>query len=331
MERIVYTPLSREFLLKRGYCCNNGCKNCPYNYKKEIMNGNKARPHPSVEQIIAFNRKQYSASIDGPGIQIEKEEIIRPETRNIPKELFTWTPPKTTAWVKEYIDTHGKPPIYKIKLKYLEYVILPVNGPYHAKGQPPRLGYDPATSHESFWEELITSIRKTGQRTPVNVYQQVNDNGEIHWRVLDGQHRCNALLDIYGPEYEVDCSLDSNMENYITPYLYLDKFGTHIKDNTLHNYHPTDNADDTDKWKSGRSENDPVTQWNNRKNEDSYDDGVCEGEYVHPTQAEIIEHNRNHCSDYISLSNYTEKMTLVPENLLEKLKDFDYWKEWKNK
>ena len=169
---------------------------------------------------------------------------MRPETRNIPKELFTWTPPKTTAWVKEYIDTHGKPPIYKIKLKYLEYVILPVNGPYHAKGQPPRLGnyiYDPAISHESFWEELITSIRKTGQRTPVNVYQQVNDNGEIHWRVLDGQHRCNALLDIYGPEYEVDCSLDSNMENYVTPYLYLDKFGTHIKDNMLHNYHPTDN------------------------------------------------------------------------------------------
>ena len=24
-------PLSREFLLKRGFCCNNGCKNCPYN------------------------------------------------------------------------------------------------------------------------------------------------------------------------------------------------------------------------------------------------------------------------------------------------------------
>ena len=23
-------PLSREFLLKRGYCCNNGCINCPY-------------------------------------------------------------------------------------------------------------------------------------------------------------------------------------------------------------------------------------------------------------------------------------------------------------
>ena len=87
----------------------------------------------------------------------------------------------------------------------------------------------------------------------------------------------------------------------------------------------------TDKWKDGRSENDPVTLWNKLKNEAPYDDGVCEGEYVHPTQAEIIEHNRKPCRDYIELSNYTEKMTLVPENLLEKLKDFNYWKEWKNK
>lgn len=23
-------PLSREFLLNRGKCCNSGCKNCPY-------------------------------------------------------------------------------------------------------------------------------------------------------------------------------------------------------------------------------------------------------------------------------------------------------------
>lgn len=23
-------PLSREFLLSRGYCCNNKCVNCPY-------------------------------------------------------------------------------------------------------------------------------------------------------------------------------------------------------------------------------------------------------------------------------------------------------------
>jgi len=23
-------PLTREFLLNRGFCCDNGCKNCPY-------------------------------------------------------------------------------------------------------------------------------------------------------------------------------------------------------------------------------------------------------------------------------------------------------------
>ena len=28
-------PLSREFLLKRGYCCKNSCVNCPY--KSTIM------------------------------------------------------------------------------------------------------------------------------------------------------------------------------------------------------------------------------------------------------------------------------------------------------
>jgi len=35
----MYPPLTREFLLRRGYCCDNDCKNCPYKDKqKEIMN-----------------------------------------------------------------------------------------------------------------------------------------------------------------------------------------------------------------------------------------------------------------------------------------------------
>lgn len=25
---------TKEFLEKRGYCCKNGCKHCPYGYKK---------------------------------------------------------------------------------------------------------------------------------------------------------------------------------------------------------------------------------------------------------------------------------------------------------
>ena len=26
--------LSRAFLLQRGFCCENGCKNCPYGFNK---------------------------------------------------------------------------------------------------------------------------------------------------------------------------------------------------------------------------------------------------------------------------------------------------------
>jgi len=29
-----HQTLSRDFLLKRGFCCHNGCKNCPY--KKDL-------------------------------------------------------------------------------------------------------------------------------------------------------------------------------------------------------------------------------------------------------------------------------------------------------
>ena len=26
----MHKPISKEILLKRGYCCGNGCRNCPY-------------------------------------------------------------------------------------------------------------------------------------------------------------------------------------------------------------------------------------------------------------------------------------------------------------
>lgn len=31
-----FTPLSREFLIARGKCCYNGCKNCPYKDENEL-------------------------------------------------------------------------------------------------------------------------------------------------------------------------------------------------------------------------------------------------------------------------------------------------------
>lgn len=27
-----FMVLTEKFLLNKGYCCGNGCKNCPYNY-----------------------------------------------------------------------------------------------------------------------------------------------------------------------------------------------------------------------------------------------------------------------------------------------------------
>lgn len=30
-----FVVFTKEYHLKRGYCCNNGCKNCPYKYETE--------------------------------------------------------------------------------------------------------------------------------------------------------------------------------------------------------------------------------------------------------------------------------------------------------
>jgi hypothetical protein len=29
-----YMVFTAEFLLKRGYCCQSGCRHCPYGFKK---------------------------------------------------------------------------------------------------------------------------------------------------------------------------------------------------------------------------------------------------------------------------------------------------------
>ena len=36
--------LSREYLLHRGYCCKNGCRNCPYGFVKRATRGDTAIP-----------------------------------------------------------------------------------------------------------------------------------------------------------------------------------------------------------------------------------------------------------------------------------------------
>lgn len=36
-NKMVFT---KEFLLKRGYCCNSKCRNCPYKVNKPVENNN---------------------------------------------------------------------------------------------------------------------------------------------------------------------------------------------------------------------------------------------------------------------------------------------------
>ncbi|MEX1202859.1 MAG: DUF5522 domain-containing protein [Ferruginibacter sp.] len=40
-----YIVLTEQFHIKKGYCCGNGCKHCPYDYE--------AVPEPKRSEIIA--------------------------------------------------------------------------------------------------------------------------------------------------------------------------------------------------------------------------------------------------------------------------------------
>jgi hypothetical protein len=44
-----YVVLTAKYLLERGYCCGNGCKNCPYDYK--------AVPEPRRSKLLEERKK----------------------------------------------------------------------------------------------------------------------------------------------------------------------------------------------------------------------------------------------------------------------------------
>jgi len=44
--RLVFTA---KYLLERGYCCGNGCLNCPYNYE--------AVPEPTKSELLALRQR----------------------------------------------------------------------------------------------------------------------------------------------------------------------------------------------------------------------------------------------------------------------------------
>lgn len=47
-----FQVFTEKYLLERGYCCGNGCKHCPYNYKAvpeprrtALLNSRKEKPN----------------------------------------------------------------------------------------------------------------------------------------------------------------------------------------------------------------------------------------------------------------------------------------------
>jgi len=48
-----FVVFTAKYLLERGYCCGNGCKNCPYDYK--------AVPEPKRSQLLEQRKKNESS------------------------------------------------------------------------------------------------------------------------------------------------------------------------------------------------------------------------------------------------------------------------------
>lgn len=42
-----YLVFTEKYLLKRGYCCKNGCKHCPYGYNKRTGLFDKKKTPPA--------------------------------------------------------------------------------------------------------------------------------------------------------------------------------------------------------------------------------------------------------------------------------------------
>jgi Family of unknown function (DUF5522) len=63
-NEMYYTPgglvvFTEQYLLARGYCCGNGCKHCPYNYKNV--------PEPRRTQLLTKRKTTIHDTEMGEG------------------------------------------------------------------------------------------------------------------------------------------------------------------------------------------------------------------------------------------------------------------------
>ncbi len=88
--------LSREFLLNRGYCCENGCRNCPYGFRKgergaiHVSGGHTARLRPGIpERIVSLcpsnTELVHALGLTDRLVGIDNWSDWPPETAGLPR------------------------------------------------------------------------------------------------------------------------------------------------------------------------------------------------------------------------------------------------------
>lgn len=108
----MFMPLSREYLLSRGYCCKNGCKNCPWEFNKIMSNEVKYNKNESAipyyvrheDGLIAgfFGQFRFLSNFQNLQNGVFLDELIYPTVENAyqaakwpinEREQFTSIPP----------------------------------------------------------------------------------------------------------------------------------------------------------------------------------------------------------------------------------------------
>lgn len=77
---------TKQYLLRRGYCCKNGCRHCPYGFKKGIKTGKSAKPMENVNQESKEISIEEFKSLISAGIpsELPPARLLDPNVNHAP-------------------------------------------------------------------------------------------------------------------------------------------------------------------------------------------------------------------------------------------------------
>ena len=110
-------------------------------------------------------------------------------------------------WIEEYHDKHNTFPLVKILLGSL--------GMFKREDldeRAVRCGKEPYT--EEMWEELKSSIKRTGLNKNISVYEDIR-RGKMSYVLRGGHHRACILQELYGNKQKVKVKV-TERRNFVT-------------------------------------------------------------------------------------------------------------------